>query len=70
MDNHDVIATLNDLLEISATENKAFAHAPKGFRALISRRYSRQRRGVAPRARQNWMPRFVASVVSPHRVAQ
>jgi hypothetical protein len=59
MDNQDVIATLNDLIEISRMENVASARVPKASRPLISRRCSSQRRGVAPEARQNLKPRFV-----------
>ena len=69
MDNHDVIATLNDLLEISRDGEQASARVPKGFGALISRRCSRQRRGVAPRARQSLKPRFAVSAVSPRKGA-
>jgi hypothetical protein len=51
MDNQDVIATLNDLLETTAMGNKASARVPKALRALISRRCSTQRRGAVRRGR-------------------
>jgi hypothetical protein len=58
MDNHDVIATLNNLLEISRDGKQGFHTCAEGVESPNLKACSRQRRGVAPRAQRNWMPRF------------
>jgi hypothetical protein len=69
MDNQDVIATLNSLLEISRDGEQGFRTCAEGVQSPNLRCYSRQRHGVAPRARQNSKPRFAVLAVSPQRGA-
>jgi uncharacterized protein (TIGR02284 family) len=68
MDNHDVIATLNDLLEISRDGEQGFRTCAEGVRSpnLKALFEAAARR---PRARQSLKPRFAVSAVSPDKGA-